>query len=236
VRGSRLNVRGGPGENFSILGRLEKGTTINIVGERGEWLKIEPTADIHGFVAAHLLSKQPGGVVSVKPPSTNLLAEVKTNLVVLPTNIVGTATNPVVASTNLPTTTNIAATLTNQPPTAVVETNVPGATNLVVVRVNPPTPDTNQPPVAPPPPPEAGKRIVTREGLLKGSFSIQAPAYFELRSLDNNRVINYVWSPSTNVPLKGFKGRKVLITGEELLDERWPNTPVLNVDQIRDVP
>ena len=77
---------------------------------------------------------------------------------------------------------------------------------------------------------------MTREGFLKGSVSIQAPTYFELRSLDTGKTIEYIFSPSTNLVLKEFKGQRVIVTGEELLDERWQNTPVIIVDTLQTVP
>jgi hypothetical protein len=80
------------------------------------------------------------------------------------------------------------------------------------------------------------KRIVTREGIVKGSASIQAPSYYVLRSLDNNKTINYLFSPDTNVVLREYHLQRVLITGEEVLDERWPNTPVVNIETIQTVP
>jgi hypothetical protein len=115
--------------------------------------------------------------------------------------------------------------------------------------VTPPAAET--PPTATPPPvsvvpapaeilPDAPiekvKKIVSREGVLKGSVSIQAPSHFELRSLDTGRSINYVFSPSTNLLLKEFKGKRILVSGEEYLDERWQNTPVIIVDSLEVVP
>ena len=71
---------------------------------------------------------------------------------------------------------------------------------------------------------------------MKGSFSIQAPTYFELRSLYTGKTINYVFSPSTKLLLKDYKGLRIIVTGEELLDERWQHTPVLIVDDLQVVP
>ena len=77
---------------------------------------------------------------------------------------------------------------------------------------------------------------MSREGFLKGSVSIQAPSYFELRALDTGKTINYVFSSSTNLVLKQYKGQRVVVTGEELLDERWQHTPVIIVDALELVP
>ena len=85
-------------------------------------------------------------------------------------------------------------------------------------------------------PVEKVRKVVSREGVLRGSVSIQAPTYFELRSLDTGKAINYVFSPSTNLVLREFKGRRVIVTGEEVLDERWHKTPVLVVEELQTVP
>ena len=79
------------------------------------------------------------------------------------------------------------------------------------------------------------KRVITREGIVRGSVSIQAPSFYSLRSLEGTKTINYLHSASTNIAVGEFKGQRVLITGEEILDERWPNTPVIEIETIQAV-
>ena len=251
VKARRLNFRAGPSEDHSVLGRLEKGDTVTVLGEKNGWLKIEAPGIAHGFVAAHLLSKEPPptAIAEVKPPKVvKPVAMVKPTPVVIPT-----LPPPPPTLTELkPAETLVVA----KPPTTVVE---PPPVVPTVAVVTPPAPLTVPPPppvpptvsvpvpvptvsvpapavqvpvITPPEPEPLVKRVVTREGLLKGMTSIQAPSYYELRSLDNNRLIEYIWTPTTNIALKPFKGKKVVVTGEELLDERWPNTPVITVDSI----
>lgn len=38
------------------------------------------------------------------------------------------------------------------------------------------------------------------------------------------------------IKLNGYKGRKVIVTGEEAIDKRWPNTPVIILESIRLAP
>ena len=80
------------------------------------------------------------------------------------------------------------------------------------------------------------KRVVSREGLIKSSVSVQAPSHYVLRGLDNNKTINYLYSPSTNILVENYWGKKVFVTGEEVLDERWPNTPVIEIETIDVIP
>jgi len=209
VKPRRLNLRGGPGENYSILGRMEKGAAINELESKDGWLKIEPPTNSFGFVAAHLLERTPAPAIVAPPPKTEppvtnpppLIAEVP-------------ATAPAVA----PATTPVTAPPAETPPTTA-------------------TPPVTVPPVGTPEAPiEKVRKVVSREGILKGSVSIQAPTHFELRSLDTGKTINYVFSPSPNLLLKQFKGKRIVVTGEELLDERWQHTPVIIVDALETVP
>lgn len=218
----RLNLRSGPGENYSILGRIDRGTVVAVVETKGDWTKIEAPATAYAFVAAHLLSTDPAdlgpALAKANPPA------------------------PAVVTPPPPTPTEVAVV---SPPTVIappVETIPPPPVTAppVVVPPPPPTEAIAEPaPVTPPPPVEDEpplKRIVTREGIVKGSASIQAPTYFVLRSLDNNKTINYLFSPNTNITVKSMQLQRVIVTGEEILDERWPNTPVINIESIEVVP
>ena len=101
----------------------------------------------------------------------------------------------------------------------------------------------------PVPPP----RIVTREGTIKRRFfrSPKAPSRFELLD-DNGRTINYLYS-SDSGPLKSAKGedgepitfnhlmgmlrnRRVVLTGIEAVDPRWPSLPLLDVRTLKTIP
>jgi uncharacterized protein YgiM (DUF1202 family) len=218
----KLNLRSGPGENFSVIGRIPKGTSVKEIESKGDWIRIEAPGETYAFVAAHLISNDAAGAPVLastdvpKPP---------------PVPAPGPAPAPVPAP---PIETAVA---TAKPP--VVGAEPAGPTPAPVVSVAPaPTPPVAPspvvaPPVRPEPPDEDVKRIVTREGFVKRSVSIQAPTYFVLENLSNGKTINYLFS--TNLVLKDFKGKRVLVTGEEMLDERWPNIPVITIDKLEAV-
>jgi len=90
--------------------------------------------------------------------------------------------------------------------------------------------NAQEPAVSEEPPP---KRIVQREGIVRGTISIQAPTTFELVSPENHRPINYLHTTSVNLDLRRYKGMRIIVTGEEGLDERWRNTPVITVQRIQ---
>ena len=85
-----------------------------------------------------------------------------------------------------------------------------------------------EPAVVEPPPP----RIVQREGIVRGMTSIQAPSKFVLVSPENGRDIDYLYTSSKQLDLRRYKGLRIIVTGEEGLDERWGNTPVLTIQKI----
>ena len=76
------------------------------------------------------------------------------------------------------------------------------------------------------------KRIVQHEGIVRNTWSIQAPTPYALVSPDTGETINYLYTTSTNLNLKRYKGLKIIVTGEEGLDARWRNTPVITIQKI----
>jgi uncharacterized protein YgiM (DUF1202 family) len=108
-------------------------------------------------------------------------------------------------------------------------TNAPADTNLVAAATTEPA--TNATPAAAEEPPKP--RIVQREGVVRGTFSIQAPTSYELISMDTHRAINYLHAESPTLDLSRYKGMHIIVTGEEGLDERWHNTPVITIQRIQ---
>lgn len=220
----KLNVRSGPGENYSVLGRIDKGTVLKTLETKGDWTKVEAPEGSYAFVAAHLLSTDPAdlgpALAKANPPAPAVLPPPTEVAVVTPAPTTPPA-EPIVVSPPVPAPPPVPVVVPPPPlPAETVTTPAPAP-------VTPAEPPVEEPPI---------KRIVTREGIIKGSASIQAPTYFVLRSLDNNKTINYLHNPDTNIVMKTMQFQRVLVTGEEILDERWPNTPVVIIDSIEVVP
>lgn len=213
VKPKKLNVRSGPGENYSVLGTLKQGDAVKEVSTKEEWTQIEPPADAYAFVAAQFLKQGEAPVVAANTTTTTPEAT--------PPATPTTVTEPPITTTPTEPTT-----------TATTPTTPPPATEPAPVTTEPSTTTTNTTPVVddnePPP-----KRIVQREGIVRGTFSIQAPTRYELISPDNHRTINYLFSDSPDLDLSRYKGLRIIITGEEGLDERWRNTPVITIQKIQ---
>jgi uncharacterized protein YraI len=78
-------------------------------------------------------------------------------------------------------------------------------------------------------------RIVTREGYVQRTLNIQSPTPYVLEHLVNGKVINYLYLDHPKLPLKLLRGRRVLITGEEAIDPRWLDTPVLKIQTLKTI-
>jgi uncharacterized protein YgiM (DUF1202 family) len=211
VKPKKLNVRSGAGENYSVLGTLKQGDIVKEVSTKEEWTQIEPPADAYAFVAAQFLKQGEAPVVAANTTTTTPEATPATTTTVTEPPITTTPTDPTTAATT--------------------PTTPPPATEPAPVTTEPSTTTTNTTPVEDNEPPP--KRIVQREGIVRGTFSIQAPTRYELISPDNHRTINYLFSDSPDLDLSRYKGLRIIITGEEGLDERWRNTPVITIQKIQ---
>ncbi|HTJ01127.1 MAG TPA: SH3 domain-containing protein [Dongiaceae bacterium] len=205
----KLNLRTGPGENYSVAGLLLKGDTYQPLDTKPGWIQIQAPTNAFAYVAAAYLKQEAAPEVTNAPPAVDpLLAEQA-----LVTNAV-------------PETTPIAPPPTDVPPGSLMDTNTPPPA---------PTPDVAPPVPVPPvetapePPPV---RIVEREGVVRRTISIQAPTPFELVNPDTGRTVDYLYSSSIELDLRRYKGLRVIVTGEESLDERWVNTPVITISKI----
>jgi uncharacterized protein YgiM (DUF1202 family) len=207
VSSARLNVRSGPGENHDVLGRLEKGAPIHELEVKGDWLKIQAPAGSYAFVAAHLLDK--GAELAAKSKPTTPAAET--------------------SSTPSPTATQ-AQTATTPASTEAAGTPGDAAAATAATTAATTAPETESKPADPP----LVKRIVSREGIVRRTVSIQAPTEFALENTETRKMVNYLFNPpASGIMLRNFEGQRILVTGEELLDDRWPNTPVMNIEKVK---
>lgn len=384
VKASRLNLRAGPGENFSVIGRIEEGETVRAIRVLDDWMEIEPPQGAYGFVAASYITlatsqdvakaavppSPPGRVettaVSPSPPSPPSGVVQPSAVVPAVVPVAGpeaTQSQPAEEKTAI-TVTSLAApppavalavpavppevtplpeTSVVDPPAAVQITRAPSPVAVPVpgdrpvappasaseaqpalkqgVAVGPPgtgmlgTPARPQaepvtepgaaplrmgqpagvPAVATVPPaatrsedagatvpapvprggqPEggagvadtgavarvggtgggesvaapsleereagegkpavgrSGKRIIEREGIVVGTFSIQAPTSYQMKAVDTGKRLNFLLITSPNVRIGQYFGQRVVVRGEEQLDPRWPNQPMIDVERI----
>lgn len=120
VSAKKLNLRAGPGENYSVLGVIEKGAPVSEIETKGDWKKIEAPANTYAFVAAMYLKQE-----AAVPVETNAAPVVETAPAPTP---VPEAQTIVIEQMNPPATTETKpapAIETPAPAPAVVDTNLP---------------------------------------------------------------------------------------------------------------
>ena len=289
VKSTRLNVRAGPGENFSVVGRLEKGATVKEIRTVEHWMEIEPPANAFAFVAANFLEK----ATTPAKPAEPVMAESKSvPQPVKPARPVDTTT-PAPSAKPPPPIVTIESIKAEPPPAPVVDAAPPAAVMLAQPVKSAPVkaPEVEAPPavakapavVAPPPPVEPPppviasepvlikaapqravstlpsalvtpppisappvpeplvsnepppRRTVSREGVVRRTWSIQAPTPFVLEDVRTGKTINYLYTEDSGLELKYYSGKRILISGEEKVDPRWPATPLITIKTLENV-
>lgn len=264
ITAKKLNLRAGPGENYSVIGRLEKGAVVTEISRKNGWVKIDGSTNAHAFVAAIYLKqvkpveKPEAPVVAETPPpavpETKPVAEVKSpqEIATLQAATTPAVTAPAAAPTTAPlvseTVTTPAAPVPApaDPEPAPVSVNRPDlpdtdaqakaraalyaakGTPEIPTEVYTVTPDSPQPETTDP------KRVVQREGIVRPTtWNIQAPTPFSLVHPQTGEIMDYLYTTSTNLNLRRYKGLRILVSGEEGLTQRWKNTPVLTIHKIQ---
>jgi len=163
----KVNLRGGPGENYSVLGTIEHGTAVTEIRTKGEWMEIEPPANAYAFVAAMYLTQA--------APAT---------------------------------------------PTTVAEQQPPAAAQPAA------------PPVAAAPPPPTD-RIVSHEGVVGPVMSPVAPTKYMLYDPDTYQTIDYLYTTAPDLDLGRYVNMRIIVTGVEGVDQRWPSSPIIAIQSIQ---
>jgi uncharacterized protein YgiM (DUF1202 family) len=117
----KLNLRAGPGENFSVIGVIERGAPVNEIITKGDWTEIETPAGAYAFVAAMYLKQEAAAPVATNtaPPMEAAPAPTPTPVPEAQPIITEPAPAPVPAAVPVP------------EPAAAVDTNVPPVPRVV---------------------------------------------------------------------------------------------------------
>lgn len=66
VDGENVNMRSGPGGNYSVLWELGQGFPLEVVGSKGDWLKVKDFEGDSGWIYGKLVAKEPHLIVKKK--------------------------------------------------------------------------------------------------------------------------------------------------------------------------
>lgn len=219
VKGKSLNLRAGPGRNYSEIGVLPHGATVAVVRESDGWLQIEPPAGTFAFVASNLIERKDVEAPAVattteKPPAAR--PAVAESTPVVPAEVPEVKTAPIPPAVSSPVPVDAAAPAA----AAVVET---------AAAIVPAAPLPAAPVLA-----DSAPRQVLREGILRRSWNANSPGNFELRSTRGEGTLDFLVNEDPSIDLAKFKGKHVFVTGEEWRDARW-KLPVLKVKSVESV-
>jgi len=249
VNASELVVRGQAGLKGEEVARLAKGDTVNVIeqinlghhaaDEPSQWVKISYPKTGHVWVMAKYINN---GVVSAK--KLNLRAGHGENYSVVGVIEQGAPVKEIETKdgwTEIEPPDNayafVAAKYLTQeamPPTTVATapepepqpTPTPVEPQQPVITPQPPAPQ-------PPQPPQATVRIVQHQGVVGGVGSIQAPTAYKLYDPDTKTDIDFLYPTSPDQDLHSLVDDQVIVTGEEGVDPRFPNTPVIAIQSIQ---
>lgn len=303
VTASRLNVRAGPSESYTVVARLNRGDKVERIKESGGWISIKPPATSFAYVATSfidLISEteqlpvlEPELTTSVEVETVSEGINEETPLLIIDNPNSGE--NRVLRSTiegNRPDSDELPVVQPveqNTPPTP-IQTEIPSEANPVEkiqpeVIISQPIdhPDdnpslsdnlenTNEQAVLedsglkplesiepssgsddqvrlpseiivsenPSDALDALRRIVTREGIVRRSRSIQSPTYHRLEDPLTHKTMNYLYTGRLHLntapnrtDLKPYEGYRIRVTGQESVDLRWPKIPVIEIEELK---
>lgn len=229
VKPNKLNIRGGPGENFSVVGSLTKGHEVKTIRIVGDWMEIETPPGAYGFVAADLITPGPAVEIAQKETPPEKPAETPTEVV--KTDPASIEEKPAEVPVQAVEKKTEEVAVTTPPEVVAVEPakpeEKPVEEPVAAVPAQPPAKTAEEPTES-----DLPKRIVVREGVVKRAKSIQSPSHFALENEQSSELVNYLHSTNPDINLKLYMGYKVIVTGEEFIDPRWPAIPLIHVDKI----
>ena len=246
VTASRLNVRVGRGTNFSVVGRIERNTIVTPIRSLAGWTAIQPLPGTEAYLAAEFVDlipeKETESSVSENPSgqAPPIVSDEEIPEIIIdepketepgPQAENGTKTPPALGDSTLP-------------PPIYTEEPFPKDSESSASDSDSTTADQD-------PAEEPGlslseeaaahlKRIITRDGIVRRSRNIQAPAYHRLEDVRTGTTINYLHTGELEVylgdgpnALKSYEGRKIRVIGVEAIDARWPAIPVIEIEKLR---
>jgi uncharacterized protein YgiM (DUF1202 family) len=226
VTASRLNVRAGPGQNFSVVGRIERGTVVETIRASAGWTAIKPLAATVAYVATEFINESstananqiiepdppirattpPQAIASTVIPDVIIDEENETSNSVssttLPPPITPEEETPVFSAVASPSGEESLFDKVGSQPSGPEETE---RTESPITFIPLETSEVATEPLEVNPVSnevaEELKRIITRDGIVKRSRNIQAPTYHRLEDTRTGTTINYLYTGKLQVDL-----------------------------------
>ena len=89
------------------------------------------------------------------------------------------------------------------------------------------------PPQQQAPPSQPVNRVVAHEGVVGPVISPVAPTKFKLYDPNTYETIDYLYSTAPDLDLSKYVDMKIIVTGVEGIDPRWPSSPIIAIQSIQ---
>jgi uncharacterized protein YgiM (DUF1202 family) len=226
VKASRLNVRAGPGQNFSVVGRIERGAVVEPIRASAGWTAIKPLAATVAYVATEFINESSTAnanqIIEPDPPTQATIPVQAVASSEIPSVIIDeeneisnsvrqTTLPPPITPEEEPPVFNIVSAQSSEE-SLFDKVGSPSSSPAVTKRTESPITfipiETSR--VQPQPiklnpvsneMAEELKRIITRDGIVKRSRNIQAPTYHRLEDPRTGTTINYLYTGKLQVDL-----------------------------------
>lgn len=259
VRPAKANLRAGPGRNYAEVGYALQGTAVQELRSADGWIQIAaPEGAVVGYIAKSLTKPAPEKPVAPTPiakaTATNSTQAIAGNSSARrPVPLPSDSSKPSIApGRSVPSDANVAPQPLNPKPApvrrpspvdtvaqAVPETSPQPEPTPVPLAAEPvAVPSIPEPPASLPSQPEITHtdkpRVVIREGIVGLATSPQAPGDYQLNNFRKGEgMIGFLHTDNPEIKLSSWRWRRVLVTGEEYIDARWPKSALIKVTAIQ---
>lgn len=236
VTASRLNVRSGPSQNHSVVGRINRGTIVETIRVSAGWTAIKAPDNTVAYVAAEFVRKasSPANIAeNVAPPVLEKVENPKVEnripeIIIDEKEIKASPVEAIQESSEISESfeSSESSKLSKSLESLESSESSESSESLLSFSVSRE--------VA-----EDLKRVITRDGILKRSLHLQTPTYYHLDDPRTGTTINYLSTQKLQLDLgnskalKVYEGRKIRVMGAEAVDDRWPRIPVIEVETLR---
>lgn len=227
-----LSVRAQAGFRGVVIGHLSQGETVTVLsqinldkhraGEPAQWAQIALPPGVHVWVFGRYINDSK----TVESKKLNLRAGPGENYGVLGVIEHGTPVNEI--KTKGPW-------VEIEPPA-----NAYAFVAAMYLAQTPPPPppapapqQQAQPPQQQAQPVQPMNRVVAHEGVVGPVISPVAPTKFKLYDPNTYETIDYLYSTAPDLDLNRYVNMRIIVTGVEGIDQRWPSSPIIAIQSIQ---
>ena len=221
-----LSVRGQAGFRGVVVGHLTQGETVTVLsqinlekhraGEPAQWAQIALPPGMHVWVFGKYIN-----------PTTHTVESKKLNLRAGPGENYG-----------------VLGVIEHGTPVTEIKTKGPWmeieppanayafVAAMYLTQAAQPAPG-QPPPTQPAAPAQPLNRVVAHEGVVGPVLSPVAPTKYMLYDPETYQTIDYLYTTAPDLDLSRYVNMRIIVTGVEGIDQRWPSSPIIAIQSIQ---